>query len=1026
MGESKTWPMDVQSGPFSFLRVTVRRTMASAAGIGAGEFAYFLAASITELDECAAGVHNCAPQATCTNTNGSFTCAYNTGTVGNGVACGIQIPPGDIGRGDKASFTWTKDDTVTFGGFIMIYKDYNGGVCPGHYRIYSPQLWYNNPGANVTTLAVGIAEWLLSSLFNGTTEGAGWSTAPNAVVRRFAANESDVQIILGLPCYVIPTAYTWHNRDCCLGTSPSSMNVSAANSTDGPWTALHSFNDLTDWMEDEMKTWNMDVIGGPFSFLRFTLRRVRSNVDDYRTGAGENAYFLASSVTELDECATGMYNCDPDAPCTNTNGSFTCNCTQGFEGDGVACGVRIPPIDIRRGDNLDFTWTKDLSQLYTGTDGVDRVTSYKNYTGDVCSGQFRAYSSHNWHVNPGNIATVDVDEHNPASLFDGSNLGWPWHTTDHVVAGLLNETELDPVYVFLETPCFVSPRGYAIQGREESHFIFQNPSAVNMSGSNSSSGPWMTLHSFEGVAGWEPGEIKTWPVDQREVASFKVFRFSFRRVVNDYTSVVAADQAYILSAPLTTNECSLGIHNCDPKSTCTKTSDSFTCVCNSGFEGDGVTCSIRIPPSDIGRGDDNTFQWQKDDQILFGGHVTFSKGYAGTICPGEFRVYAPSNWHNNPGVQTTIGVNEYPPSSLFDASAESKGWCSSADNVSGLTSPTESDEIVVLGTLCYISLTGYAVQGRDDCCEAQAPSAMNVSGSNSTDGPWTILHSFESVNQAYLLADAVIELDECAAGVHNCHLQANCTNTNGSFFCTCYPGLEGDGVNVCGITLPPLDIGRGDSGSSWDRDIKNTTVGGSEGLSSSLFDRDVSGLPWKTANIVAGLNDVSDSDEHIILGTLCHITLNGFAWNARADCCANESHSALNLTGANSTNGPWTAIHSFSGVTDWTPAGFGVWPVNASTFSGGPFNFFRFTVRRVNSTAAGVASGAQAILSAASWTEVDECATGLHDCDAEAVCTNMNGSFTCTCNAGFGGDRVFCGLRVPPEDIGRGDSDSFT
>ena len=51
------------------------------------------------------------------------------------------------------------------------------------------------------------------------------------------------------------------------------------------------------------------------------------------------------------------------------------------------------------------------------------------------------------------------------------------------------------------------------------------------------------------------------------------------------------------------------------------------------------------------------------------------------------------------------------------------------------------------------------------------------------------------------------DINECFTGqisaeyhrlVHNCHADANCTNTKGSFYCTCHTGYSGDGVNCVG------------------------------------------------------------------------------------------------------------------------------------------------------------------------------------------------------------------------------------
>ena len=46
---------------------------------------------------------------------------------------------------------------------------------------------------------------------------------------------------------------------------------------------------------------------------------------------------LINVNVDIDECMASMDLCHPNANCTNTPGSYTCACNQGYSGDGTAC-----------------------------------------------------------------------------------------------------------------------------------------------------------------------------------------------------------------------------------------------------------------------------------------------------------------------------------------------------------------------------------------------------------------------------------------------------------------------------------------------------------------------------------------------------------------------------------------------------------------------------------------------------------------------------------------------------------------
>ena len=46
---------------------------------------------------------------------------------------------------------------------------------------------------------------------------------------------------------------------------------------------------------------------------------------------------VVSDSVDVDECEKGEDNCDENAQCANTIGSFECTCNSGYEGPGDSC-----------------------------------------------------------------------------------------------------------------------------------------------------------------------------------------------------------------------------------------------------------------------------------------------------------------------------------------------------------------------------------------------------------------------------------------------------------------------------------------------------------------------------------------------------------------------------------------------------------------------------------------------------------------------------------------------------------------
>ncbi len=95
----------------------------------------------------------------------------------------------------------------------------------------------------------------------------------------------------------------------------------------------------------------------------------------------------------------------------------------------------------------------------------------------------------------------------------------------------------------------------------------------------------------------------------------------------------------------------------------------------------------------------------------------------------------------------------------------------------------------------------FGVCNDPDVCENSLTQEIKICGNGiqpeiCTDGQWRDSGDCKC-NNGYWGENCDLDKDECALGTDNCHENATCTNTIGSFICDCSKGYSGDGVTSC-------------------------------------------------------------------------------------------------------------------------------------------------------------------------------------------------------------------------------------
>ena len=120
--------------------------------------------------------------------------------------------------------------------------------------------------------------------------------------------------------------------------------------------------------------------------------------------------------------------------------------------------------------------------------------------------------------------------------------------------------------------------------------------------------------------------------------------------------------------------------------------------------------------------------------------------------------------------------------------------------------PTEIDECLPASIPSNYSHMAHNCHSDANCTNTKGSFYCTCHTGYSGDGVTCVGERFESWARFKLTVSWCdcsffnVDIDECVVETDNCHPDANCTNTKGSFYCTCHTGYSGDGVTCVGKT----------------------------------------------------------------------------------------------------------------------------------------------------------------------------------------------------------------------------------
>ncbi|XP_028406424.1 cubilin-like [Dendronephthya gigantea] len=522
---------------------------------------------------------------------------------------------------------------------------------------------------------------------------------------------------------------------------------------------------------------------------------------------------------DIDECAEGD-PCGFNTNCTNTNGSYTCECLFGFEGNGTNC------TDINECERDAPCHT---NATCTNVDGSYYCACKANFSGDgffcevlTCKVEAIYYATTDaikGVFSDGNTTVTILSATNVKLNYDSGTKRLLYYDGTSLITVKLdgrNITKLSPTdianVVDLDSDPDNSSLVFADANKGDIVRYFLDKDTNEVVYHNDTSPKYLTVDPQYEVIYWidyivpsdsyslmktyfngSTSEVKFYPGTTSSVNvaigkdNFYVMDSTRKRIdVFDRPNATFQYSFFLSDSPqeITVvedlDECCIGGY-CHDNATCTNTPGSYFCTCKEGYTGIGTNCeeinACQTNPCDVNANCTN---------IDGSYNCTCHMGYEGN---GYNYI---NECQTNPCGVNANCTNTDKINACQTNPCDVNANCTNIDGSYNCTCHMGYEEINACQTNpCDVNANCTNIDGSYNCTCHMGYEEINACQTN----PCDVNANCTNIDGSYNCTCHMGYEEINACQTNPCDVNANCTNIDGSYNCTCHMGYEGNGYN---------------------------------------------------------------------------------------------------------------------------------------------------------------------------------------------------------------------------------------